>query len=35
MPVKQDMGLRHIGHVGRRAHHAMHQARIGVDSDVG
>ena len=32
--MHQRAGLRHIIHVGRRAHDRVHQARVGVHADV-
>ncbi len=32
--VQQLIDLGDIGHVGRRAHHAVHQARLIIDTDV-
>lgn len=33
--VQQGMGLRDIGLVGRGAHYAVNQTRVGIDTDVG
>ena len=33
--VQQLIDLRDIGHIGRRAHHAMHQARLVIHTDMG
>ena len=34
LAVQQLIDLRHVRHIGRRAHQAMYQTRLGINTDV-